>query len=163
MKSATITLAAALGALVAFSDVASDASWTFVSPKGEWSKETAKSGLKVAAFAKTIVNESDIAKVEISAAALGCYELYVNGTLVSSAEDGNRFDYLRAGVTDPALRRAYMTYDATDFWKKEKGAENVVAAFVAASWFSDTLGGRCNVKPAFAAKIAAFIFISPSA
>ena len=154
MKTTAITLAAALGALATFADIVSAAPWTFVSPKGEWSKEPAKSGPKVAAFAKTIVNESDVAKVEISAAALGCYELYVNGTLVSSAEDGNRFDYLRAGVTDPTLRRAYMTYDATDLWKKGKGAENVVAAFVAASWFSDSLGGRCNVKPAFAAKIA---------
>jgi hypothetical protein len=91
MKTTAITLAAALGALATFADIVSAAHWTFVSPKGEWSKEPAKSGPKVAAFAKTIVNESDVAKVEISAAALGCYELYVNGTLVSSAEDGNRF------------------------------------------------------------------------
>ena len=155
MKNSIIAFVAAIGAFAAVADGVSGTSWTFVSPKGEWSKETAKSGLKVAAFSKTIVNEGDVAKVQISAAALGCYELYVNGELVSSAEGENRFDYLRAGVTDPTLRRAYNTYDATGFWKKGKGAENVVSAFVAASWFSDTLGGRCDVKPAFAANVSA--------
>ena len=105
--------------------------FTFISPRGEWKTE-ANGVPRVAAFAKTIANENDVAKVAISAAALGCYELYVNGALVSSAEDGNRSDYLR---------------------KKGDGAQNVVSAFVAASWFSDCLGGRCDVKPAFAAKV----------
>ena len=126
--------------------------FTFISPRGEWKTET-NGGPRVAAFAKTIANESDVAKVAISAAALGCYELYVNGALVSSAEDGNRSDYLRVGATDPVLRRAYLTYDVSRLWKKGDGAQNVVSAFVAASWFSDCLGGRCDVKPAFAAKV----------
>ena len=146
--------AAVLSPLSALLADCPESRFTFISPCGEWKSETkGKGGLRVAAFAKTIANESDVAKVEISAAALGCYELYVNGSLVSSAEDGNRSDYLRAGATDPVLRRAYLTYDVTRLWKKWDGVQNVVSAFVAASWFSDCLGGRCDVKPAFAAKI----------
>ena len=155
MKKLLLLIGAAAAVLSPLSVLFADcpeSRFTFISPCGEWKSE-AKGGPQVAAFAKTFANESDVAKVEISAAALGCYELYVNGTLVSSAEDGNRSDYLRAGATDTRRRRAYLTYDVTGLWNKENGAHNVVSAFVAASWFSDHLGGRCDVKPAFAAKV----------
>ena len=64
--------AAVLSPLSALLADCPESRFTFISPCGEWKSETkGKGGLRVAAFAKTIANESDVAKVEISAAALG--------------------------------------------------------------------------------------------
>ena len=124
----------------------------FISPRGEW-KASTNSGPKVAAFASRFVNAKDVAKAEAFVTSLGTFEFYVNGTLVSSEEDGNRSDYLRPGATDPKLRRLYMAYDITGLVKKEQGAENGLSAFVAASWFCDSIGGRPAVKPALAVEV----------
>ena len=127
--------------------------FTFVSPAGEWDGTLQKNDAVAAAFAKKVRNDSQVVKAEIAVVSLGCFELYVNGRLVSLAEDGNRSDFLRPGASDSLKRRYSMTYDLTRFWSSGAGAENLVSAFVARSWFSDFLGGRTDVKPAFAAKI----------
>ncbi len=105
-----------------------------------------------AAFAGSHVNKSTVARAELFATALGCFELYVNDRLVTVSEGDNRADYLRPGATDTYLRRRFLSYDVTALWKNDAKANNVISAFVARSWFSDALGGRSDVKPAFALK-----------
>ena len=124
----------------------------FISPRGEW-KASTNSGPQVAAFAGKFVNAKEVAKAEVSVTSLGVFEFYVNDAAVIRTEEGNRSDYLRPGATDPKLRRPYMAYDITGLVKKEKDAENRLSAFVAASWFSDSIGGRTEVKPALAAVV----------
>ncbi|MBO4708316.1 MAG: family 78 glycoside hydrolase catalytic domain, partial [Kiritimatiellae bacterium] len=127
--------------------------FTFVSPAGEWKGNDLKKDEKAAAFSRCVVNAADIARVEIFASALGTFELYVNGSLVSVEEDGNRADFLRPGATDVWRKRHFLSYDVTRLWRRGKGENNDVSAFVARSWFSDSCGGRKDVKPAFAAKV----------
>ena len=126
--------------------------FVFISPRGEW-KASTNSGPQVAAFAGRFANAQAVSKAEVFVTSLGTFEFQVNGTEVVRTEDGNRSDYLRPGATDPALRRPYMAYDITRLVKKEKGAENCLSAFVSASWFSDSLGGRAGMKPALAAAV----------
>ena len=125
----------------------------FISPVGEWDGKLQKCDAGAASFARQIRNGKSVAKVEADLSALGCFEFYVNGRLASIAEGGNRGDFLRPGASDCRKRRYFMTYDLTSLWAREVGAENSVSAFVARSWFSDFLGGRTDVKPAFGAKI----------
>ncbi len=127
--------------------------YVFISPAGEWKGKELRKDEKAAAFAAQVPNESYTAKAEIFATSLGAFELYVNGKLVSVKEYGNRADYLRPGATDPHKRRAVTGYDVSDLWKKGEGVTNTVSAFVARSWFNDSLGGRLDVKPALAVKI----------
>ena len=126
--------------------------FTFVSPAEEWKGDDLKHDEKAAAFSRRVVNAADVARVELFASALGTFELYVNGSLVSVEEDGNRADFLRPGATDVWRRRHFLSYDITHLWRRGKGDKNDVSAFVARSWFSDAAGGRKDVKPAFAAK-----------
>ena len=106
-----------------------------------------------AAFSKTYVNRSGVKRATVWATALGCFELYVNGSLVSvSAEDG-RADFLRPGFTDGRKRRSYLSYDVTELWKRSAADANDVSAFVARSWFSDKIGSQSKVPPSFAAKL----------
>lgn len=127
--------------------------FTFISPAEEWKGDDLKHDEKAAAFSRRVVNAADVARVEIFASALGTFELYVNGSLVSVEEDGNRADFLRPGATDVWRRRHFLSYDVTHLWRRGKGDKNGVSAFVARSWFSDAAGGRKDVKPAFAAKV----------
>lgn len=133
--------------------VFADGGLTFVSPVGEWNGRELKCDEGSAAFAKRIRNDKPVARVAADVSALGCFEFYVNGKLASVSEDGNRRDYLRPGASDCQKRRYFITYDITSLWLSEKEKENVVAAFVARSWFSDFLGGRVDVKPAFGVRI----------
>ena len=127
--------------------------FTFISPAGEWKGEELKKDEKSAAFSRCVVNAADIARVEIFASALGTFELYVNDSLVSVAENGNRADFLRPGATDVWRKRHFLSYDVTRLWRCCKGEKNDVSAFVARSWFSDSCGSRKDVKPALAAKV----------
>lgn len=127
--------------------------FTFISPAGEWKGDELRKDEKAAAFSRRVVNAADVARVELFASALGTFELYVNGSLVSVEEDGNRADFLRPGATDVWRRRHFLSYDVTHLWRRGKGEKNDVSAFVARSWFSDAAGGRKGVKPAFAAKV----------
>ena len=127
--------------------------FTFISPAGEWKGEELKKDEKSAAFSRCVVNAADIARVEIFASALGTFELYVNDSLVSVAENGNRADFLRPGATDVWRKRHFLSYDVTRLWRRGKGEKNDVSAFVARSWFSDSCGSRKDVKPALAAKV----------
>lgn len=103
------------------------------------------------AFAKTIRNKAKVRRAEACFSALGCFEAYANGRLVSNAEDGNRCDFLRPGATDREKRRSFLRYDITPYWDCRDGAANTLSAFVARSWFSDLVGSRTTVKPAFGA------------
>ena len=127
--------------------------FTFISPLGEWKGDELRKDEKSAAFSSEVANVADVSRVEIFASALGSFELYVNGSLVSVDEDGNRADFLRPGATDVRRRRHFLSYDVTHLWRRGKGDKNDVSAFVARSWFSDAAGGRKDVKPAFAAKV----------
>ena len=127
--------------------------FTFISPLGEWKGDELRKDEKSAAFSSEVANAADVSRVEIFASALGSFELYVNGSLVSVEEDGNRADFLRPGATDVRRRRHFLSYDVTHLWRRSKGDKNDVSAFVARSWFSDAAGGRKDVKPAFAAKV----------
>ncbi len=127
--------------------------FVFISPGAEWNGAALKRDETAAAFARVYVNAKAVAKAEVFVTALGVFELYLNDSLVSVSEDGNRADFLRPGATDPNLRRQYLGYDITDVYAKTAGAENTLSAFVARSWFSDELGGRKDVKPALALKL----------
>ena len=142
----------ALGSLSTVFAGAPENPFMFISPRGEWRALT-NGGPQVAAFSGGFVNAGEVSKAEVFVTALGTFEFFVNGLEVVRVEDGNRSDYLRPGATDPALRRSYLTYDITGLAQKGKGAENRLSAFVAASWFSDSLGGRTGVKPALAAEV----------
>lgn len=145
-------VAAALAAFTS-SGATAPAGFTFISPAGEWrGKELAKDE-GAAAFAKTVANAREVARVQAQVSALGCFEFYVNGKLVSVSEDGNRCDFLRPGATDREKRRHYVSYDITENWKRGAGEKNTLSAFVARSWFSDLIGSRTDVKPAFGANV----------
>lgn len=111
------------------------------------------SPLKVAAFSRMYVNRTEVSSVRIHATSLGCFELFVNGRLVSVSDDDGRTDFLRPGFTDVRKRRHCFSYDVTDMWKCGSGEANDVSSFVARSWFSDGIGGRKKDPAAFAAKI----------
>ena len=106
-----------------------------------------------AAFATPLVNPGAVKHLEIDATALGSFELYVNGKLVSSEADGNRGDFLRPGFTDVRKRRSFHTYDLTPYLDPAAGATNRLAAYVGTTWFCDDIGGRPDVQPAFAANL----------
>ena len=123
----------------------------FISPAGAWRASDRDEG--AAAFARRLRNAAPVERAEIFATALGAFELYANGTLVSRSEDGNRADFLRPGATDVERRRAFLSYDITSLWRRGAGEGNELSAFVARSWFSDAAGGRRDVKPALAAAL----------
>ena len=127
--------------------------FTLISPAGTWDGKSLKKDEIAAAFSKYIPNHKHVSSVEMLVTALGSFEFYVNGALVSVSSDGNRADFLRPGATDFDKRRFFLRYDVTSQWKKNANETNCVSAFVARSWFSDELGGRRDVKPAFGAKI----------
>ena len=123
--------------------------FTFITPDADW-----KFGEEhAAAFARTLPPSGPVACVTAYATALGCYELYLNGKLVSTfdGDTENRDDYLRPGLTDTRKRRVYSAYDVTALWKN--GTENTLAAFVAGSWYNDCIGGCTNAAPSFALKL----------
>ena len=153
MRAAILCLAAIASCACAAPEGTGADGWTFISPAGEWNGRKLDKEETAAAFAVSVTNAGEVASVEIDATALGVFELYVNGRLVSTSEDGNRSDFLRPGATDPHRRRAFLRYVVDEHWSKSPGSENRIAAFVARSWFSDTLAGRIDVKPAFAAKV----------
>ena len=131
-------------------------------PKGEWRYITAEgfqtnAPAQAAAFSREVVNAADVTKAEAFVTALGCFELYVNGRLVSVSSDSNRADYLRPGYTDRVKRRVSLGYDVTDLWRTGKGVTNALSAFVAQSWYGDRLGRflwmKDLVPPSLAAQV----------
>ena len=126
---------------------------THPSPAGEWNGEEFQKDETCASFSQYVTNAAEVKRVEVFATALGAFELYVNDSLVSVEEDGNRADFLRPGATDVWRRRHFLSYDVTRLWRRGKGEWNDVSAFVARSWFSDAAGGRKDAKPALAAKV----------
>ena len=123
--------------------------FVFISP----AEDSPKEDRRAAAFAKTYVNRSEVRRARVWATSLGCFELYVNGSLVSVSDKDGRADFLRPGFTDNRKRRSYLAYDVTELWNRGIAAANDVSAFVARSWFSDSIGSRKGVPPSLAAKI----------
>ena len=114
-------------------------------PKGDWRFITAEgfttnAPAVAAAFSRDVVNAADVTKAEAFVTSLGCFELFVNGKLVSVSSDGNRADFLRPGYTDRVKRRVSIGYDVTDLWKTGVGVTNGLSAFVAQTWFGDRIG-----------------------
>ena len=151
-KGMVMSIAAIFAVFALFSAMAGDG-FTFISPVGEWRWKDLVKDEGAAAFAKTVANAREVARVQAQVSALGCFEFYVNGELVSVSEDGNRCDFLRPGSTDREKRRSCVSYDITPQWKRAAGARNTLSAFVARSWFSDMMVGRADVKPAFGANV----------
>ena len=144
---------ALLASLVGNCGLAADDAFVFISPQGEWKSTVEKDEHGASSFSGSFVNAKAVKSAVAEVTALGAFEFYVNGSLVSASADGDRADFLRPGFTDPWRRRVYLSYDVTGSWRKEAKAANDLGAFVATSWFSDGIAGRPDVKSAFAARV----------
>ena len=87
-------------------------------------------------FVSTLKNDKEVVSAKWMTAGLGVYELYLNGKIV-----GN--DILKPGYTDPAKTKISFTYDISDAFKTETGAENTLAVQVTPGWWADrVVSGR---------------------
>ncbi len=124
--------------------------FTFISPAAN----SPRSWQLPAAFAKTVKNSGEVKKATITVTSLGAFELFVADQLVTKMDGDNRLDFLRPGYTDAARRRNSYEYDLTSLWQTAAGAENIVSAFVAPSWYADDIiGGFRDVKVALAVQL----------
>ena len=130
-----------------------DSGFVFISPQGEWKATVERDEHGASSFAGSFVNAKAVTRAVADVTALGAFEFYVNGALVSTSAGEDRADFLRPGFTDPWRRRVYLSYDVTGSWRKGAKEKNDLGAFVATSWFSDGVAGRPDVKSAFAARV----------
>jgi len=63
---------------------------------------------------------------------LGVYDLYVNGTPIGK-------EILKPGFTHYAKTKRSFTYDVTDAFKKNAGAENSLSVQVTPGWWADKI------------------------
>lgn len=82
-----------------------------------------KASPKVMAFRKNFETEKEVKKAVIYSAALGIYEINLNGVKVGS-------DYFAPGFTQYKKNMQYQRYDITDSVKKE----NEIKVYVAGGW-----------------------------
>ncbi|WP_345319216.1 glycoside hydrolase family 78 protein [Novipirellula rosea] len=95
------------------------------------SKDTSKLYLPAARqYRNAFSSEKEVARATVYSAALGIYELEINGARVGDA-------YFAPGWTDYRQRAYYNTYDVTDLVKR---GENVIGARVADGWYSGYVG-----------------------
>ena len=98
--------------------------------------------------------QKKVKKAFITASALGCYDLYLNGKLVDDR-------YFAPGYTQYTRRVQYQTYDVTEQLKEIKDAVLQLDAEVAGGWYSGRLGlvldgNRFGKKRAFAMELELF-------
>ena len=90
-------------------------------------------------FLSTVKNEKSVVSAKWMTAGLGVYELYINGKRV-----GN--DFLKPGYTSPVKTKISFTYDITEAFQTEAGAENTLSAQVTPGWWADRIvSPRYNV------------------
>lgn len=87
---------------------------------------------------REITVKGEIKEARISAAALGVFDLRVNGKRVGSAdEDGTlRYDELKPGWTDYRSSVNYYSYDITDLMREGK---NVIGAELSNGWWAGAI------------------------
>ena len=83
-------------------------------------------------FLSTVKNEKKVVKATWMTAGLGVYELYINGKRV-----GN--DFLKPGYTSATKTKYSFTYDISEAFAREQGAENVLSAQVTPGWWADRI------------------------
>lgn len=79
---------------------------------------------------RSFKTEKEIESARLYAAAMGFYQVYLNGKKVGD-------DYLNPGFTDYRLRIQYQTYDVTDMLND---GSNVMLATVGKGWYSGFVG-----------------------
>lgn len=85
------------------------------------------------------VEGKQVASARLYTAAIGVYDLYLNGQRVGTeTESGTRYDELKPGWTDYRKRVLYNTYDVTTLLSR---GENAVAVQLASGWALGTIAG----------------------
>ena len=113
-------------------------------------------GLGTACFTRTVENAKPLREAYWTVTGLGVFEAFVNGQAVSSQNlitFDREHDFLKSGFTHNGKRKHAFTYDVTFLMNAEKGARNVFAAEVSASWWRDQMMRRAKKKSAFRAQL----------
>lgn len=83
-------------------------------------------------FVSTVKNEQSVTSAKWMTAALGVYDIYVNGHLVGE-------EFLKPGFTHYAKTKYSFTYDIIDLFKSGAEEENVLSAQVTPGWWGDKI------------------------
>ena len=83
-------------------------------------------------FVSNIKNEKQVTRARWMTTGLGTYVLFVNGHAIGD-------EYLKPGYTHFAKTRRSFTYDVTNAFRTDAGAENVLAAEVTPGWWADKI------------------------
>ncbi len=83
-------------------------------------------------FVSSIANSREVASARWMTTGLGVYEIYVNGKLIGD-------EMLKPGFTHYEKTKLSFTYDVTEAFKTEAGAENVLSAQVTPGWWADKI------------------------
>lgn len=127
--------------------------WTSTREEAQFAPIEDRNGL--ALFRKTFTTRG-LRSARVDAAALGVYDLYVNGHRVgrsSQREDSAPYDELKPGWTNYNVRCLYYSYDLTPYLIE---GENTLLAAVAPGWYGGRIAwGTYGNKPvAFLAAIS---------
>ena len=99
-------------------------------------------------FVSIVKNEQKVTSAKWMTTGLGVYEIYVNGKAIGK-------EFMKPGYTHYAKTRRSFTYDITDAFRTEVGAENQLSAQVTPGWWADKIitphghEGFLGKKPAF--------------
>ena len=83
-------------------------------------------------FVTTIKPESKVVSAKWMTTGLGVFELYVNGNPIGK-------EILKPGFTHPLKTRRSFTYDITNAFQCNVGAENILSAQVTPGWWADKI------------------------
>lgn len=83
-------------------------------------------------FVSTVKNDGKVTSAKWMTTGLGVYQLYLNGTPVGE-------EVLKPGFTHVLKTRRSFTYDITDAFKCNAGAENQLSAQVTPGWWADKI------------------------
>ena len=134
----------------------SDAKWL----KGNRQEFEAQNGATVLRK-KIDVGTKKILKARLFAAALGVFDVYLNGQrLGREDQDGNYvYDELKPGAAEYKKDVPYMTFDITD--QLQKGA-NMLGAQLTNGWWSGDITANINKKPALAFMAKVYVMYTDS-
>lgn len=83
-------------------------------------------------FLTTVKNENKVVSAKWMTTGLGVYELFVNGQMVGQ-------ERLKPGFTHREKTKRSFTYDITELFNTNSGAENVLSAQVTPGWWADKI------------------------
>ncbi|SHE95620.1 alpha-L-rhamnosidase [Bacteroides luti] len=83
-------------------------------------------------FKNTVKNDKKVKTALWMTTGLGVYDLYVNGTPIGK-------EILKPGFTHYAKTKRSFTYDVSDAFKKDAGAENSLSVQVTPGWWADKI------------------------